>query len=44
MLREHHHKAFNTFGIFYPVILYEGRIVGNWNKASKKKAVTVETS
>ena len=23
MLREHHHKAFNTFGIFYPVILYE---------------------
>lgn len=44
MLREHHHKAFNTFGIFYPVILYEGRIVGNWKKDSKKKALTVETS
>ena len=44
MLREHHPKAFNTFGIFYPVILYEGRIVGNWKKDSKKKALAVETS
>ena len=44
MLHEHHHKAFNTFGIFYPVILYEGRIVGNWKKDSKKKALAVETS
>ena len=44
MLREHHPKAFNTFGIFYPVILYNGRIVGNWKKDSKKKALAVETS
>lgn len=33
-----------SFAIFYPVILYEGRIVGNWKKDSKKKALTVETS
>lgn len=44
MQREHHPKAFNTFGIFYPVILYNGRIIGNWKKDSKKKAPVVETS
>ena len=44
MLREHHPKAFNTYGIFYPVILYNGRIIGNWKKDSKKKDTVVETS
>ena len=34
---EYYRKAFNTFGIFYPVILYNGKIVGNWNKSAKKK-------
>lgn len=29
---EHHPKAFNTFGTFYPVILHNGQIVGNWIK------------
>lgn len=26
---EHHPKAFNRFGTFYPVILYNGKIIGN---------------
>lgn len=44
MLREHHPKAFNNFGIFYPVILYNGRIVGNWKRNTKKKELVLETS
>lgn len=41
---EHHPKAFNNFGTFYPVILHKGMIVGNWSKSVKKGALTVETS
>lgn len=40
----HYPKAFNRYGLFYPVILYKGQIVGNWNKAVKKGTVTVQTS
>lgn len=28
--------AYNTFGIFQPVILHNGRITGNWRKTAKK--------
>lgn len=41
---QHHSKAFNSWGIFYPVILHNGRIVGNWTKSVKKGAVTINTS
>lgn len=41
---EHHPKAFNTFGIFYPVIMHNGRIIGNWKKFTQKGNITVETS
>lgn len=44
LLREHHPKAFNTFGIFYPVILHNGRIIGNWKKVTKKKVLAPEVS
>lgn len=44
MPREHHPKAFNTFGIFYPVIAYNGKIIGNWKKSIKKGDITFETS
>lgn len=37
-------KAFNRWGIFYPVILYNGEIVGNWNKVVKKNRLSVNTS
>ena len=41
---EYYRKAFNTFGIFYPVILYNGKIIGNWNKSAKKKQFEIESS
>ena len=44
MDNEHHPKAFNNFGIFYPVILYNGQIVGNWKKVKKKGGISFETS
>ena len=44
MDKEHHPKAFNNFGIFYPVILYNGQIVGNWKKVKKKGGILFETS
>lgn len=39
----HHPKAFTNYGIFYPVIMYNGRIVGNWKKISKKGTISIET-
>lgn len=44
MDKEHHPKAFNNFGIFYPVILHNGRIIGNWKKTVKKGDISIETS
>lgn len=44
MDKEHHPKAFNNFGIFYPVILHNGRIVGNWKKTVKRGEIFIETS
>ena len=41
---EYYSKAFNTFGIFHPVILYNGKIVGNWNKSARKKQFEIESS
>lgn len=41
---EHHPKAFNRFGTFYPVILHNGKVVGNWNKSVKKGQVVIETT
>lgn len=41
---EHHRKAFNNFGIFYPVILYNGKVIGNWSKTKKKSGMVIETS
>ena len=35
---EHERKAYNTFGIFYPVVLHEHRIAGNWSR--KELSVT----
>lgn len=41
---KHHSKAFNNFGIFYPVIMYNGRVVGNWKKKTTKDKFKIETS
>lgn len=40
----HFPKAFNRWGIFYPVICYNGRIVGNWEKVVKRDELTVKAS
>ena len=37
-------KAFNRWGIFYPVILHNGHIVGNWKPATGKRKGICETS
>lgn len=41
---KHHPKAFNNWGTFYPVILRNGKIVGNWSKSVKKGQMKIETS
>ena len=41
---KHSSKAHNNFGIFHPVILYKGRIVGNWKKVTKKGGIEIETT
>lgn len=38
---KHRPKAFNAFGIFRPVVLHNGQIVGNWNKVTKKNELSV---
>lgn len=44
MAEEHYSKAFNNWGIFYPVLLHQGRIVGNWKKTIKKGETVLSTS
>lgn len=42
--KEHYPKAFTNNGLFYPVILHEGQVIGNWNKSAKKSGPLVEHS
>ena len=37
----HHPKAFTNNGLFYPVILHNGTVVGNWTKNTKKNEISV---
>ena len=41
---EHHSKAFTNYGIFYPVILHNGKVIGRWTKTSNKKDVKITHS
>lgn len=41
--REHYHKAFNNYGTFYPILVYNGNVIGNWKK-EEKKSKTIITS
>lgn len=41
---QYYSRAFTNYGIFYPVILYNGKIIGNWRKVIKKKEIKVEYS
>ena len=38
---EHTHKAFTNFGIFHPVIMHNGKIIGNWDRTVKKGSTTM---
>lgn len=40
---EHYSKAFNNFGTFYPVMAYNGNIIGNWKKDEKKKQIIINS-
>ena len=33
--KEHYPKAFTNNGLFYPVILHEGQVIGNWSNSGK---------
>ena len=41
--KRHEGKAHNNFGIFKPVILHDGRVVGNWKASIDRGARKVET-
>ena len=40
--KEHYAKAFTNNGLFYPVVLHEGRVIGNWDKGPQKKSISIE--
>lgn len=40
----HYPKAFNKWGLFYPVILCNGRIAGNWSRSLKRGKTIAGTS
>ena len=42
--KEHYSKAFTNNGLFYPVILHEGQVIGNWSKSAKKGSASIECS
>lgn len=42
--KEFYSKAFTNNGLFYPVLLHEGQVVGNWNKSIKKGESYLEHS
>lgn len=35
--REYYSKAFTNNGLFYPVIVHDGQVIGNWDRTIKKK-------
>ncbi len=41
--KKHEAKAHNRFGIFKPVILYKGKVVGNWKASLDQGAKNIET-
>ncbi|MCD8184020.1 MAG: winged helix DNA-binding domain-containing protein [Bacteroides sp.] len=39
---EHQRKAHNNFGIFYPIVISDGKVVGNWNAKTELILFDVE--
>lgn len=44
LLPEHSDKAYTNYGLFFPIILHNGRIIGNWNRKASGKGFTIKTS
>ena len=42
--KEHYSKAFTNNGLFYPIVLHEGQVIGNWDKSVKKSGSLIEHS
>ncbi len=42
--KEHYSKAFTNNGLFYPIVLHEGQVIGNWDKSVKKRGSLIEHS
>ena len=38
---EHNRKAFTPHGVFFPVVCHNGRIIGNWQKNTRRDAVEI---
>ena len=41
---EHYSKAFTNNGLFFPIVLHNGQVIGNWDKSEKKKSVDLKYS
>lgn len=39
---EHHGKMFTSNGIFFPLILLDGKVVGTWKRTWKKSDVLMD--
>ncbi|MDR0755941.1 MAG: winged helix DNA-binding domain-containing protein [Puniceicoccales bacterium] len=33
---QHQHRAFNAYGTFHPVVLYNGQVVGTWTQTTRR--------
>ena len=42
--KNYYSKGFTNYGIFYPVVSYNGKIVANWKKVVKKLETDIEIS
>jgi hypothetical protein len=43
LMPEHHKNALSTNGIFWPVIVVNGKVIGKWKRTFKKEKVIIET-
>lgn len=44
LAKEHHARAASSNGIFWPIIVYNGKIRGTWKRTIKRDKVVVESS
>ena len=44
VLAKHQKKAFSSYGVFWPVVVVNGKVIGLWKRTIKKETVLVEIS